>query len=193
MSHWSTNICDGCNSPTCWCACVLPCFVFAQNVKLMQEKGMNQIPVVDECGCSNCNKSACAGTLYALGLIGGSIGGNSSSSLYPANALTCLSVYIHSRVRGIIRKKNGIGHDCCGDECSDFCCALWCFSCAMAQEQKMLEKMSSPNPSNSMFNGVRIEPSVPEQPQFLPYSDPSLRPPTAPWSAPLPSAPSFRK
>ena len=156
--EWQTGLCE--ISSTCWCALFFPCCVFAQNVKLMQRNGMNDIPVVDECGCSKLDKPMCAGVLYALGLCGGILAGNTTSIQFTnyANLLGCFSVYIHSRVRGIIRTHNNIGPGCCGEGCTDFCCALWCFSCAMAQEEREMLIMMNPQQVNSIFGGVRMDP-----------------------------------
>ena len=163
MQDWSSSICDCCCELTCCLALFCPCCVFGQNVKLMQNKWTGDtIPVVDECGCSKCNKPICAGILYALGMVGGFVAGNTTSQY--ASLLACLSVTMHCRVRRIIRKHNGIDPDCCGDACSDFCCALFCYSCAMAQEQRQLKYV--PGQASSSLHTQYVPGEVTAPPSF---------------------------
>ena len=161
--QWQTGLCD-CSASCCF-AFILPCCMFSRNVRLMENINMGDIPVVDECGCSKCNKPMCAGILYALGLVGGVVAGNAPPIQYTqyANLLGCFSVYIHSRVRGIIRRHNSIDPDCCGEGCTDFCCALFCYSCSMAQEERQLLyliQLRHAPAANSMFDGVRMDPAT---------------------------------
>jgi Cys-rich protein (TIGR01571 family) len=156
---WSTGICEQCCSYECFCACFFPCCVFAENVNLMGKKGFAYIPVVDLCNTYTtkvCSKGACAGVLYSLGIFSGALTNAGPDMLYANNCLGCFSVFLHSRVRRAIRKEKGIPPDCCGDGCSDICCALFCYSCAMAQEQATLELMAKPQ-QNSMFTDVPIK------------------------------------
>ncbi len=149
MAHaaaaWSTHATDNCCSSTCCCACVLPCVVVAENVTMMEEHGMERIPIVSGCAQrTGCSTGTCAGVLYGLGILGSVVGSNLTAASTAVSQSFCisswLSVYLHSRFRETIRKHYGIPADCCGENgCSDCCCALCCYSCAMAQERRMLQ------------------------------------------------------
>jgi Cys-rich protein (TIGR01571 family) len=148
-THWNTHTLDNCCSGVCCCALVLPCVVVAENVSLMEEVGIESIPIVSGCAhTTGCSVGTCAGLLYGIAMLGGLGGSNASASAAAPVALSqgiyavsCLSVYLHSRFRETIRKHYGIPADCCGEHgCSDCCCALCCFPCAMAQERRMLEQ-----------------------------------------------------
>ena len=161
---WTSGICAECCGFNCLCACVLPCVVISENVKTMGDNGFSNIPVVDFFITDTKNtrgKSGCACLLYSLGILSGGLLSTCPCELYYSNCLGCFSVYLHSRIRKTIRNKYAIQPDCCGEGCSDFCCALFCYSCAMAQEQKQLEDMivKRQNTTNSMFNGVPLEPN----------------------------------
>jgi Cys-rich protein (TIGR01571 family) len=150
---WESGICGHCCECDCLFACVLPCVVIGENVQRMEINGINEIPVVNFFITDNKNtsgKGGCACILYSLGILSGGLLNTCPCELYYSNILGCFSVYLHSRIRSAIRKKYKIEHDCCGDKCSDFCCALFCYSCAMAQEKATLDKMNTQQQVNSM-------------------------------------------
>jgi Cys-rich protein (TIGR01571 family) len=142
-SSWSTSLFACTDSCICCCACVVPCVILAQNVHDMQRVGITEVPVVDDCMCCGANeqnKPFIAGLLYFAGVAATFAG----SVLAPINPywtnltwLECGSVCLHGRVRGTIQKHMGHEDECC----LNFCCAWWCYSCAMAQEQRELASM----------------------------------------------------
>ena len=141
--EWSSGICDCCETTACAQACCCPCLVFMWNVQLMEQKGFENIPVVGVC---TGYAPVCACALYATGMLGGFVGGNTAASYahpaaYVANSAGCLPAFLHGLIRHTIRKQNKIHGNVCDSEWGDCCCALWCYSCALAQENRMLEKM----------------------------------------------------
>jgi Cys-rich protein (TIGR01571 family) len=143
-TSWKSGICAQCCDSKCLCACVLPCAVISDNVRIMGDNGFSDIPVVDFFFTDpkdTRSKSGCACLLYSLGILSGGLLSTCPCQLYYCNLLGCFSVYFHSRIRQTIRNAYGIPHEGCGDGCSDFCCALFCYSCAMAQEHATLEEM----------------------------------------------------
>jgi Cys-rich protein (TIGR01571 family) len=136
--QWSSSLFACCDSCACCCACILPCFVLAQNVHRMQELGIKPLPVIDDCclACDERNKPCAAGLLY-FGGVAASFAGSILSPVHPYfSALGCFecgSVCFHALLRTAIA-----GHDDC---CLNFCCALCCYSCALAQEQRHLDSL----------------------------------------------------
>jgi Cys-rich protein (TIGR01571 family) len=140
---WSSSICSCCDSGVCCCACILPCVVLSQNVRSMQALGIDEIPVVDECMCLSQNKPLVAGMLYGSGMLANLIGVSVAPYAPYASNLSILqlcSVCLHSRIRGAIQKRLVNGNDDC---ILNFCRVWWCYSCALAQEQRHLEHVAS--------------------------------------------------
>lgn len=145
-SQWSSGLCEP--SCKCFCACFLPCVVFAQNVDLMETNKISPIPVVDQCTPPppTCSKPLCGGVLYGVGTLGVYLNACVPLDGPLFSLAQCLSIYVHMQVRGKIRSHYNIEPECCGSssDCDDFCCAMWCYSCALTQENRMLEK-NTPN------------------------------------------------
>jgi len=147
--EWSHGLCE----PSCKCAaaCFVPCVIFAENVSRMEKHGINPIPVVDDCP-TLCSKQLCGGSLYGIGTAGMYLKSFGVSD--PCGCLygiaQCFSIFIHMKVRHKIRTVYNIPAECCeccDGECSDFCNAMCCYSCALAQENIMLEE-SPPKKEN---------------------------------------------
>jgi hypothetical protein len=125
----------------------------------MKNKGVT-VPVIDSCQVGF-DEPTTAGVFYGLG-VAAQIVGNFMAALtgkYACSALSgvqCAAVLFHTELRKEIRTKAQIPtHWCtnhCGDCCEDFCCALFCTSCALTQEQKQLDAFDDALPPNTMQN-----------------------------------------
>jgi Cys-rich protein (TIGR01571 family) len=157
--QWHSGICGGCLTSTCCFACVIPCFVFAENVNMMEALDIDKIPVVD---CfSHGSRGTWAGVLYGLGVLGSAVGtgttGGAGLASQGLSLLSCLSIFMHAGVRKRIREQYNIGSDCCGS-CGDCCCAMFCYSCAMSQERLQLEAETQNLEQGQPLNN-RMEPT----------------------------------
>ena len=170
--QWTSGLCE----PSCTCvgACFLPCVVFASNVSLMEKNNFNSIPVIDVCmpPCTSlCSKPICGMSLYGVGTVGMYLNTCFTFS-GPFGCLfsmaQCVSIFTHMKVRNKIRKQYNISPDCCKEccdgECGDFLSAMFCYSCALAQENRMLENRkpsdvsaTDPPTQPNFFDGVRMD------------------------------------
>ena len=149
MGFWSSGICD--LDCTCCFACICPCVVIYWNVEKMDITQIPKIPCVDKCGYLD--RPSVAACIYAIGFLGAFLGVYDPLFF----VLGILPVCTHYNIRHSIRDKLNIRADCC---CEDLWCAIWCYSCAMTQENKELAENSSPqpNPPNSMMGNTPIRP-----------------------------------
>lgn len=165
---WRTGICDDCcRTPTCCLACIVPCAVFGYNVHLMQLTIKSER--IPQCPQYPLVIPVCAGSLYLAGLSAAGVIGNTTGPW--ANALGCLSIAMHSAVRHEIRThvkiQQRMKDDCCDSPWGDCCCAIWCYSCAMAQENRLLnrlydeEHLVTPTHNSMMENVPLIHPTAP--------------------------------
>ncbi len=140
---WSSGICtlDTC---TCCLACWCPCVVIYRNVAKMDITKFPTIPCVYKCG--SFDRPSVAACMYAIGFWGG-IAFRSIDPLF--FVLGILAVCTHYNIRHSIRDELNIHSDCC---CEDLWCSIFCYSCAMTQEYKQLNEISSGQPTapNSM-------------------------------------------
>ena len=175
MSEWSHGLCDICHDCTCCCALVVPCVVLGENVHVMNNMGIT-VPVVSSFNCGKGTEPHSAGCLYAIGWFSGVL----ANALGPANPavggvgiIECGSVCLHAEIRGAIRNQYGIQPDCaCCGCCSDFCCALCCYPCALTQESAHLNHEAGgllyrydsvfqpPYLASSMFNDSKLSPNT---------------------------------
>jgi Cys-rich protein (TIGR01571 family) len=132
MGSWSSGIFQCRDSCTCCFACVCPCVVFCWNVKKMDPERFSGAFGVG-------HRPLLSGTLYAIGVSAFVIGLECltvSPGLCALSLFGLIPVYLHADIRQTIKKKMQIESDCSS---SDFCCAFWCYSCAMAQENRQLD------------------------------------------------------
>ena len=152
---WSTGICDCCVScddcKTCCCAFVFPCVIIYKNVKKMDTLMIYGIPFVRDVGCLDRPSLACC--MYAVGYAGAFLNVYSWSSPL-VNFLEILSVFTHYNIRQTIRKDQKFDSECCC--CEDFCCAIWCYSCAMSQESRHLTEIIKQSKNTNSMENVKI-------------------------------------
>ena len=159
---WSTSIFACCDSCTCCCACVVPCVVLGQNVHYMNQIGISPIPVIDDCECQGCSKPCLAGSLYFGGMAFGFVGGVLSPyNMYFGNLgwVECGSACLHANIRGAIYKDIAFQSNdvhAADDCCLHFCCALCCYSCALAQEQRELLMLVHPT-NTTITNSMLLD------------------------------------
>ncbi len=97
--------------------------------------------------CGSFSKSSFGFWIYAIGCFSSLInaGGYTNSFLAFVNVLEILPVLPHTRLRTSLRKTYGIKPKCCcsGEcwgPCEDLCCATFCYSCALTQENFELKE-----------------------------------------------------
>ncbi len=146
-TEWSSGICNKCCQDKCLWACVCPCVIFGENIKMMEqwEVPMKEMDMISCYGAFP--KSSCGFWIYAIGCFSSLInaGVNTNSCLAFVNVLEILPVILHTRLRTSLREKYDIKPDCCccgecGGMCEDLCCATFCYSCALTQENFELKE-----------------------------------------------------
>jgi hypothetical protein len=132
------------------------------NACSLQKIDPKSLPIICD-ACPKCTP-VCASFFYGLAFYGGTVATNTTSVFYYANFVGCLAVYIHAYFRGKVRETLGIdkkGSYNLNYVWGDCCCALWCYSCAMTQEYKMLNiNKDQAKTLASMMDGVEMLPPM---------------------------------
>jgi Cys-rich protein (TIGR01571 family) len=134
---WSTEICDECCGARCLTACIFPCLQFGENIDMM-EKEKVPMPDIDMISFNGAiPRSSCGCLVYAIGCLSPSINAGVDAACFSVffNLLEFFPIFLHMRLRTSLREKYKIKTTCCCEgQCDDFCCATFCYSCALAQE-----------------------------------------------------------
>ena len=151
-NDWESGLFSCADRPgECCLAFWFPCVSLGNNVRFMEEHTAVACP--DVCACFH-NPTVpdywLAGGGYGLGMAGSRCGA------------CVVSVGIHTAFRNQIRKSANVGVHCCKgrcEGCEDLAIACLCTSCALVQEKKQLEKLSTsptapPGQDNSMMRGL---------------------------------------
>jgi Cys-rich protein (TIGR01571 family) len=156
--QWNTSLCNCCSDCVCIGTCFAPMVFLGYNVYSIQSRSSEKDKF-----CVSCPDCAPIGAclLYTPGWAGVLIGSGLAVSAPQGTGAVlaiagCISACLHGVVRNRVREIYGIDAqtgDCCNTACGDCCCALWCYSCAMAQEYRQLKR--SP-PTGTDSNGVKI-------------------------------------
>lgn len=136
MSEWSSGLCS-CFSEgvsLCCCACFVPCFVFGENYQLLKDKRPKASTFMDGglwdiLGTPHHKAMCLHGLLFVFGF-------------------ECLSMLLQCHVRGKIREASGLQESCLNDLCATYCC----YSCALVQERRQLERLSLNSDASGLLN-----------------------------------------
>jgi Cys-rich protein (TIGR01571 family) len=119
-----------------------------------------KIPCVDKCACFD--RPSMALCMYAIGFWGGIVCRSIDQLFF---VLGILAVCTHYNIRHSIRDKLDISSNCC---CEDLWCSICCYSCAMTQEYKQLNEISSGQPTTPNSMNTPILPRDVQQQQTRP-------------------------
>lgn len=174
-NDWESGLFSCADRPgECCLAFWFPCVSLGNNVRFMEEK--TKVACPEACACFQnpiIPNHLMAGGGYGLG-VAAEVMGNcavcSTSCVGVPSILQLSSIGIHTAFRNQIRKSANVGVHCCKGKyegCEDLAIACLCTSCALVQEKKQLEKLSTspsapPGQDNSMMRGL-LQPPGHEQ------------------------------
>jgi Cys-rich protein (TIGR01571 family) len=106
--------------------------------------------------CTTCNEQTKATWYYGVPWLAGVIGNGVVQITQiawlggPLQAISCVAFFMQCNVRGKIRETLGLEQDCC----NDCCVSMFCYSCALVQEQNELKSRNLLRSENG--NGLYI-------------------------------------